>query len=96
MRDSEKARNRAAADGAVMAAEAMLEEGAPLGVYTDSRSVPGWVIVGMARKGAASCAVAISAKEYDGLKLAAMIDPAWAALSQPAPKRQATAADYKA
>lgn len=78
-----------------MAAEAMLEDGTPLGVYTDSRSVPGWVIVGIARRGAASCAVTINAKEYDGLKLAAMIDPAWAALSQPAPKRQATTADYR-
>lgn len=59
-----------------MGAEALLDESGP-GVerafYTDSTSVPGFVLIGIAIRGRASATAIVPTKDYDGFKLAALI-----------------------
>lgn len=59
-----------------MGAEALLDEGGP-GVsrafFTDSTSVPGFVLIGIAIRGVATATAIVRAREYDGFKLAALL-----------------------
>lgn len=46
---------------------------APIGIHT-STELDGWVIVGLALKGKAACAIAIESSRYDGLALLQLLE----------------------
>jgi hypothetical protein len=46
----------------------------PRGIWTDARTKPGTIIVGIAIRGGASCVMAVSAKEWVGLDVVRMIE----------------------
>lgn len=63
--------------GARTEAERLLAETpqVPYGVWTDSESRPGTVIVGIAIRGVGAAAIAIDAAEYDGMALVGLLGP---------------------
>lgn len=68
--EAQRTRNRVAADEAVAAAEAVMREGGrDFGLYTDSDSVPGFVIVAIAVRGKAAGAMVVPRGDYDGFKV---------------------------
>lgn len=68
--EAQRTRNRVAADEAVAAAQAVMQEGGrDFGLYTDSDSVPGFVIVAVAIRGRAAGAMVVPKGDYDGMKV---------------------------
>lgn len=75
--DETKAKNLQVAQEVVLAAEALrARDGTELAIFTESRKVAGWVVVGLAQRGRPSVAIVINAREYDGLKLLAAAEGA--------------------
>lgn len=86
--DRVRSHNRAAAEGAALGAEALLDEAdasVRTAFFTDSESVHGFVLVGIAIRGEAAGTMIIPSQDYDGFKLFALVQrPPVSAESSPA------------